>query len=74
MEEIVEENLKLAANKISSDIAKAIDTRLNELNDTAKETKDEIQTGQSNMLTSIDGLIDQMTILISELGGNRRNY
>ncbi|CAI2190750.1 2327_t:CDS:2 [Funneliformis geosporum] len=66
----VEQTMKLTANKISEDISKAIDSRLNELNDTAKDIKDEIQTGQDNMNRDVGRALDRMSQLLSEIGGN----
>ena len=70
IEQVVGENLKLTANKISEDISKALDTRLNELNDTSKDIKDEIKTGQDNMSRSIDRIIDQICTRLTEIGEN----
>jgi hypothetical protein len=67
----MEQTLKTTANKISKDIGDAIDTRLNELNDTAKDINRDTKNGLDSMQTSIDGFITQMRVLIEELGGNR---
>ncbi|CAI2192010.1 13374_t:CDS:2 [Funneliformis geosporum] len=51
----MESTLKLTTNKLSKEICDALDKRLNELNDTAKDTRDEIQNGQANMVAILTG-------------------
>ena len=38
----------------------------------SKETKNEIQTGQANMVSSIDSAFNQISVLLTEIGANMR--
>lgn len=67
IEEIVEESVKLAANKIATDIGKAIDIRLRELKEVANETKEEIESGQESIATAISQSIEELTSLMAEM-------
>lgn len=67
IEEVVEETVKLAANKISTDIAKAIETRLNKLNNTAKDTKNIINTTSTNLSSTISSGLTQIQVLLSQM-------
>jgi hypothetical protein len=69
----MEQTMKLTANKISKDISDAIDTRLNELNDTAKDTRQKIIDGQRDTNDTLSRAIERMAGLLSELGGSRRS-
>jgi hypothetical protein len=67
LEEVLEANLKLTANKIGGDIAKVIETRLNELNNTAKETKNILNTGSANLNNAISSGINSINVLLSQM-------
>ena len=67
----IEQALKLTANKMSEEIGGALDTRLNELNDTAKDINRDTKNSFDSMQTTINSFITQMRALIEELGGNR---
>ncbi|WP_425451142.1 hypothetical protein [endosymbiont GvMRE of Glomus versiforme] len=64
----VDSTLKLTTNKLSKDICKAIDARLNEMNDTITEIRDSIDVGQNAMSTSIDNFSNEISILLTSIG------
>ncbi len=77
VEEVLEQTSKLTANKISEDISKAIETKLNELNQNIAETRNSIQSNQGNMVSTLSRTMQQITGLLSEIAGNmggRRSY
>jgi hypothetical protein len=45
-----------------------LDTRLNELNDTAKDIKDEIKLGQDNMNRDLSRAIDRIAGYLTDIG------
>ncbi|WNE40171.1 MAG: ATP-dependent zinc metalloprotease FtsH [Mycoplasmataceae bacterium] len=65
IEEVVDEVVKLAANKIANDISKAIDTRLRELKEIANETRVDIQDGQNGIATAISQGIEELANLLA---------
>jgi len=70
IEEIVEETLKLAANKISEDISKTLDERLKELNQTSKDTKNVIDNTNNNLNNTITRFINKIDTLLTAIGRN----
>ena len=78
MEEVLasmEQTSKLTANKISEDISKALDTRLNELKTEIYNARLAIDAGQTSMATNISTSISTISTLLgeisSQIGGNR---
>ncbi|CAG8447688.1 9240_t:CDS:2 [Cetraspora pellucida] len=60
IEEVVEETVKLAANKMANDISKVIDTRLQELNKTANQTRSDIESSLDLISTSISQGVEEL--------------
>ena len=76
IEQVVEESAKVIANKISIDISKAIETKLNELNQTAAQTRNAIVSGQGMLNTTLSRTMADIQSRLAEIGGNisgRRN-
>jgi len=67
---VVEETVKLAANKISTDISKAIDIRLQELNTTANQTRSDIESSLDLISTAISQGIEELASLMAEARNN----
>ena len=66
----VDQTLKITANKLSEDISKALDTRLNELNETIKDIKDEIKSGQDDMNRDLTRALDRIDSHLTDIGAN----
>jgi len=66
----MEQTMKLTTNKLSEDINKTLDARLNELNDTAKDIRREIQTGQDNMNRDFTRTMDRIGQYLADIGSN----
>ena len=66
IEEVVEETVKLAANKMANDISKVIDIRLQELKIVTNETKSEIEAGLETVATAISQGVEEITSLMAE--------
>jgi hypothetical protein len=76
IEQTIEESAKTIANKISIDISKAIETKLNELNQTARETRLAIVSGQGTLNSTLSRTMQEIRARLEEIGGNisgRRN-
>ena len=69
----VEQTMKLTANKISEDISKALDTRLNELNQTANQTRQTIQSSQSAMSGTLSQIMGEIRDRLQQIGNNMGN-
>jgi len=70
IEEVVEETVKLAANKMANDIGKAINIRLKELNATANQTRSDIESSLDLISTAISQGIEELTSLMAEARNN----
>jgi len=73
IEEVVEEASRTIANKISIDISKTIETKLNELNQTANQTRQTIQTSQSAMSGTLSQIMGEIRDRLQQIGNNMGN-
>jgi hypothetical protein len=55
---------------MANDIGKAINTRLRELNDTAKQTRSDIESSLDLISTAISQGIEELTSLMAEARNN----
>ncbi|CAJ0897521.1 8332_t:CDS:2 [Entrophospora sp. SA101] len=58
--EVIGNNLIITANKISEDISKALETKLNELNQTANQTRQTIQSSQTAMSNTLSQIMGEI--------------
>jgi len=73
IEQVVKEASRTIANKISVDISKSLDTRLKELNETATQTKNAIQSSQGAMSSTLSQIMGEIRDRIQQIGNNMGN-
>ena len=67
----MEQTMKLTTNKLSEDISKALDKRLNELSQATTQMGNAIQTSQNNMTSSLSQILGEIRDRVQNLGGSR---